>query len=361
MSVPIWKIVRVARRIAKSSPLLGYDLERFAVGVMNPGVQTFEQNLENTVSVLRSLEEELQKALDELDTADAAEFAKFFSDATEAETHELQRMLKKVSTTAGVKDFFKGLFKKGPKKPKDDGSSGMEPFYQMDDAAVDAFVDGSGEWSAPSQYIEQEAAKNQQFFDGVSKVLKDVAKARKTPSRSLIDGLLSEVRRLIQFGDKLVQGLKKAIPKKSPPPKPGSPSKGSKIAPEKLESTVTHYADALKQSVGDEKKTISLLKELFDSVGPALQEERASISSSIRSFASVLVRIAHANPELRPGLIPVILRATKAAEKPKQKPKHKCCPSCTKEEKADPDPDADYSCDKPDPYGDGSSRESDWR
>jgi hypothetical protein len=317
MSSQIWKMVKVARRIASSNPLLAYELERYAVAVINPEARSFEQNLENTVSVLKSLKEELENALKELDSSDAEEFAKFFDDATEAESEELKRMLKKVSSTAGVKDFFKGLFKK--KKPKekpaeDDGPAGMEPSYQMDESTMDEFVEGKRSWADPGHYVEQEAAEHKEFTDGVKKVLKDMDKARTEPSKGLVNGILKEVSKLIRHGENLVKGIRKHL--LEPAAKVEITEEGlgekkpakKKISPDELSMTVTNYGQSLLDAAGDEKKTISLLKELFSAVEPSIKEDRASLASR-RAFASVLTRIAHANPELRPALIPVIKRS----------------------------------------------------
>lgn len=313
-------MVRIARKLSRTNPLLAYDLERYAVAAINPEAKGFEQTLEGTVSVLKSLKEELEKALKELDTADAAEFAKFFEDATEAETVELHRMLKKVSSTAGVKDFFKGLFKR-KKKPAEQEPAWMEPSYIMDEPTIDEFVEGKREWTDPGHYVEQEAAEHKEFFDGVNKVLKDMDKVREKPSRVLVGKILNEVSRLIRHGENLMKGIRKHL--LEPASKVEIVEEGlgekkpakKKLSPEKLESTVTYYADMLKDTLGDEKKTVSLLRELFKAVEPAIEEERASLASR-RVFASALVRIAHANPELRPRLLPVIQRVAYLASPP---------------------------------------------
>ena len=319
MSLQIWKIVKVARKVARTNPLLGYELERCAVAVINPEAKSFGQTLEGTVAVLKSLKQELEGALQKLEEGewdqDTAEFAKFFDDAAEAEAEELRQMLKRVSSTAGVKDFFKGLFKGKKKKPADeDDESTIKPSYQMDDSTMDEFVEGKKDWADPGHYVGEEVKEQKEFFGGVDKVVKDVEKARKEPSKSLVQGLLKEIGKLVRHGENMMKGVRKHLLEPGVKAeiteeglKEKEPSKKEKPSPEKLESTVAYYADLLKDTLGDEGKTIKLLKELFHAVGPAVEEERASLASR-RTFASALIRIAHANPELRPRLLPVIRR-----------------------------------------------------
>jgi hypothetical protein len=91
--------------------------------------------------------------------------------------------------------------------------------------------------------------------------------------------------------------------------KPEKKAEPGKMSPEKLDSTVTYYADLLKDSSGDEKSTVKYLKELFHAVKPLLQEDRASLAVKI-SAAAPIVRLAHARPDLRRHLLPIIYLLT---------------------------------------------------
>jgi len=310
-----WRIVRMARSIQRIDPLLGYELERSAVSVINPGAKRFEQSLDSTIAVLESLEVELKTALKELETEDAKEFAKFFEDATQAEEEELRRMLKKVSSTAGFKDFFKKIFKS--KKPAEEESEGMKPSYDMDESTMDEFIEGKREWTDPGHYIEQEAKQNAEFFTGVEKVLKDMETARKKPSKDLISAILKSVQRLIRHGRNLAKGIREHLLEPAPKveiteegKQEKTPEKKGKLAPEKLENTVEHYTDMLKDSLGDEGKTLKYLKELFNAVGPMIEEERASLASVKSKLIPTLVQVAHAQPKTRSILLPYLKRVT---------------------------------------------------
>lgn len=318
MSRALWRLVKTARKIGAVNPLLGYDLERSALSVINPGAQKFEHNLENTVTVLEALQEELEDALKMLDTEDAKEFAKFFEDAAEAEEEELRQMLRKVSTTAGFKDFFnkfKDVFKS--KKGEGDEVKANEPSYTMDESTMEDFVEGKREWADPGHYIEQEAKQNAEFFSGVEKILDEMELARKKPNKKMIEGLLKKVQVLVNKGRNLSKGIRdhllepavklditeEGVQAKKPAPK-------GKISPEKLESTVTYYADLLKDTVGDEGKTVKYLKELFHAVEPLMHEERAELASTKMRAAVIFIRHAHAMPALRSRLLPIIYQLT---------------------------------------------------
>ena len=315
----VWHQVKLARKIAQVNPLLGYDLERQAVGVVNPGAKKFEQNIENTITVLEALKDELDDAIKMLDTEDAKEFAKFFEDAAEAEEEELRQMLKKVSTVAGVKDFFnkfKEVFKS--KKPEADSDvKANEPSYTMDDSTMDEFVEGKRDWADPGHYIEEEAKQNAEFFGGVEKVLDEMDAARKKPNRKLIQDMLKKVEILIRKGKNLTKGIRQHLLEPAPNVKiteegmkGEKPAEKAKMTPEKLDSTVTYYADLLKDSSGEENKTVKYLKELFKAVEPLIKEDRASLAATRVRAAASLVRCAHARPVLRKHLLPVIYTLT---------------------------------------------------
>jgi hypothetical protein len=92
-----------------------------------------------------------------------------------------------------------------------------------------------------------------------------------------------------------------------PKAKPIGPDK---MSPEKLDSTVTLYADLLKDSSGDQNKTIKYLKELFHAVEPLIKDERAELASTRLRAARSIVRCAFARPNLRKHLLPVIYSLT---------------------------------------------------
>jgi len=312
-SLNVWKEVKKARMSGFLNPILGYNLERIAIAVVNPGARKFEQNLENTITVLESLKNELDEALSKLDTEDAKEFAKFFEDATEAEEEELRQVLKKVSTVAGVKDFFnkfKEVFKS--KKPKADEVNANEPSYTMDDSTIDEFVEGKREWTDSGHYIEQEAKQNAEFFGGVEEVLGKMDSARKKPNRKLIQDILKAVDVLIRKGKNLSKGIREHLLEPGVTVDTGEgkkekkPTENPKMAPEKLDSMVTYYADLLKDSSGDEVKTIKYLKELFKAVEPLIKENRAELASTRMRAAASIIRCAHARPVLRKHLLSTI-------------------------------------------------------
>jgi hypothetical protein len=319
MSRALWRQVRTARQVSKTNPLLGYELERRAVAVINPGARKFEHNIDNTITVLEALKDELDDALKMLDTEDAKEFAKFFEDAAEAEEEELRQMLRKVSSVAGFKDFFnkfKEVFK--PKKGEGEETKANDPSYQMDESTMDEFVEGKREWADPGHYVEQEAKQNAEFFGGVEKVLDEMDTARKKPNRKLIQDILKKVDILIKKGKSLSKGVRDHLLEPAPkvevteegmkPEKKTEP--GKKLTPAELDSKVTYYADLLKDSSGDEAKTVKYLKELFNAVKPMLHEDRAELASAKIRAASIFVRHAHAMPALRSRILPIIYQLT---------------------------------------------------
>ena len=318
MTASLWRQVRAARIAGKTNPILGYELERIAVAVVNPGARKFDQNLDNTIEVLEALKGELEDSLKVLDTEDAKEFAKFFEDAAEAEEEELRQVLRKVSTTAGFKDFFnkfKEVFK--PKKGEGDETKANEPSYQMDESTMDEFVEGKRDWADPGHYVEQEAKQNAEFFSGVEKILDEMETARQKPNRKLIQDILKKVDVLVKKGKSLSKGIREHL--MGTPPKadmteegmkPEKKSESGKMSPEKFDSTVTYYADLLKDSSGDQAKTVKYLKELFHAVKPMMHEDRAELASTRIRAASIFVRHAHAMPALRSRLLPIIYQLT---------------------------------------------------
>lgn len=334
-------LLNIAAALEDVEPLLAYELAenvralasgRRVTAVINPEVRKFEDHVESMVTVLKSLDQELTRALEELDTEDAKEFAKFFEDVVDAENEELRRMLKKTQMmaaaarvartagrTAGPLDFVKKLFKKDKKKekPAEEEPAGMEPSYRMDEGTMDEFVEGKREWADPGHYIEQEMKENREFFDGVTQVLKDMEKARKEPSKNLIGRIKKTVERLIRQGGNLLKGIRKHLLEPAAKVEiteegyEGKKPEKSKLPPEMLESTVEHYADMLKESLGDETKTLKYLKELFGKVGPMIEEERATLAA--RRLLPVFVRAAYASDRARKVLLPVIRRIRTAS------------------------------------------------
>lgn len=326
---PAQQLLAIAQELSESHPILALELERNVlassrrVSIINPGAQKFEQHVEKMVTVLKSMVQELNKGLKEIDSDDASEFSKFFEDVVAAEEEQLRSILDKTKSlktaarlaarTAGPLDFVKNIFKK--KEPKEDESKVMEsPSYTMDDSTMDDFVEGKSDWADSSHYIEQEFKENKEFFNGAADLLKQFDSAKKKPSRSVCEALKKSAERLTRLGENMLKVVRKHLLEPAlqveitedgmNSKKPAAHS--DKMSPEKLENTVEHYVDMLKESLGDEKKTLKFLKELFSVLGPIVQDDRASIAA--KKILPVLVRIAHASQKARPVLIPIIRR-----------------------------------------------------
>lgn len=338
MNTPAWRLIKLARSISKRDPILGYELEqnvRHYVALINPGAESADEKLESTVTVLKSLRQELEDIVAKMDSdADAEEFAKFFDDEAAAEEEELRRLLKEVRSAstkvAGPLDWLKKKFKKSPPKA-DDSESG--PSYEMSDSTMDDFVDGKGDWEDASHYVQEEANEKKQFSDTVQKILSDVDAVRKKPSMPTLEKLIDQISKAVDFGENLMKGAFKhhSGPAESPSKAvediendDGSidvdtselDKKNSKITPE-LEQTIDQYVDALQDAKGDEKKTVQYLQELFDEVKPVLTYDSlfaAAVAASGLRPAQI-VRLAHSNPGLRPALLPVLKRIRMASEK----------------------------------------------
>lgn len=326
---PVEQLLNIASELAEADPALALELERSVLAatrsaVINPGVQKFEDHVEKMVTVLKSMVKELDDGLKEISTDDAAEFAKFFEDVVDAEEQQLKALFEKSKTlktaarlaarTAGPLDFVKNIFKK---KPAEEDKSETHAPYSMNEEEMDSFVDGKSDWAEGSKYIEKEFKENKEFFDGVAGLLTQFKRVKKSPSRALVESLKDAAQKLIKTGENIMKGIRNTL-KQGPKVEitedglgdKKAPAKNDKISPERLESTVDHYTDMLKESLGDEKKTLKFLKELFQAVGPLLDEERASIAA--KKILPVLVRTAHATPKARPVLIPVIRRIVNA-------------------------------------------------
>jgi hypothetical protein len=312
---------RLADEILRNTLRLDASLRGGRTSVTNPGVRVFEDHVEEMVGVLKSLKQELDGALrDFVEDDDAKEFAKFFKDGF-AEEEQLQSILDrtkslgKVASTAGFKDFWKKMTKRG----EPDDSASMSPSYQMDESVMDDFVEGTSEWADASHFIEQEFRENKEFFNGAHEVIRQIEKIRKHPVKDSIEALRDRIGVLIRQGQRLIQGLRKHLlepaAKVTLEEDEGGAEKtpsGKSLSPAVLENTVEHYIDMLRESLGDEKKTTKFLKELFDQVSPMLETERGSLAAKAearRRVLPVLVRFAHAVPSARPAILPIVRQA----------------------------------------------------
>lgn len=331
-------LLRIASSLADEAPLMSYELssstrrivgDDVRVSVVNPGMKTFEEYVGQMVVVLKSLSQELEKSLQDLDTA--KEFAKFFTGQL-VEEEELQELLNKAQKLgkvasrykiAGFKDWFKDVTKFFRQENDEAEKAGMQPTYQLDDSTMDDFVEGSVEWTDASYYIEQEFKENREFFDGANQVLKDMEALRKAPTAEAVESILERVKRYIRTGENILRGFRKHLLEPSSKVDLGDDSEKEKSISKpssdplwNLESTVEHYVDVLRDNLGDEKKTLSLLKELFGKVKPALSDGgRGELGLAARTAAQrrilpVLIRLAHSRPQSRPVLMPIIRQAT---------------------------------------------------
>lgn len=322
-------LLHIASSLSEENPEMAKRLYRSVTSTrhfaaINPGVKKFDQHVEEMVESLKAIDKGLDKGLADLDTEDAAEFAKFFNSMVDSEAEQLRSALegtkatKVASHVAGPMDFLKNMFKKKEKKPAEE-DQGPASSYQMDDATMDDFVDGKSDWADPSHYIEQEFNENKEFFGGADDLLKKLSEAKKSPTREVVQSLKKQVEKLIRFGETLMKGARqhlmepsKKVEMEDDSPKPA----GKKKSLGDLSGTIDHYADMLKDSSGDEKKTSKYLKELFNEVGPLIQEDRATLAA--KKILPVLVRVAHGTPGTRKVLLPVIqrVRAASLVQKP---------------------------------------------
>lgn len=325
-------LLRIASSIEAENPILSYELSRSVrrivgdharVSVVNPGVQTFEEYVGQMVAVLKSLSQELETALRDFD--DAREFAKFFTEGL-AEEQELRQLLEKskslgkVASVAGFGDWFKGVVNLFRSENKEDEEAGAQPSYTLDESTIEDFVEGSSEWADASHYIEQEFRENKEFFGGADEVLAALGQLKESPTEEGVKSLLERVKQYVRFGERMLRGVRKHLMEpaaKITLEEDEEPAAKSETGPSlkvDLEDTVGHYIDALRGALGDERKTVNLLKELFGKVEPLVQEERGEISFAARMAARrrvlpALVRLAHARPSTRRVLLPFIKTA----------------------------------------------------
>ncbi len=348
--LPVRNLLRIASDLEVSDPFLAYELEQDVLSlsglrkvrkaVINPGVQTWEEHVENMVAVLKSLGQELTKVLNEVETLeelkDIDEAIKKFKvlfedlDAEEQQLEEIlgrSRQLGKFASSrdvAGVKDFLKGMWDKFKGEKAEADSSGMSPSYTMDEGTMDDIIEGKANWMDASQYIEEEFREHKDFFSGANDVLDQMRSVRdeaqeETLEKGAVQKLIEQVQNLIRHGQNMLKGIKKHLLE----PAAQVVLEEDEEAPKKdeeanlgirgLEGTVEHYIDVLRDNLDDEGKLLKLLKELFRKVKPLVEEERGSIAvrrQARRIVLPVLVRLAHARPHLRPTLLPVIRQAT---------------------------------------------------
>ena len=270
-------------------PLLAYDLDRNVkslIAIQNPNRERNEDKIERIVYVLKSMRQEIEKALSDLETAE--EFSKFFNEGL-PEINQLEA----ISKRASVKRLAKS----------DAWESGIDPSYDMPDEDIDAFIEGKEKWDS-GKSIGEEREKLVYFLHDVSTLVSTFnnAKKDKTNSKSLMTKILDKIDDLISKGSEMIGGISTGKPKKKPlvAPKPKLDKKKSPVL--NLENKVEHYIDMLKQNIGNESKTVKTLREFFNEMRPAIEEEKGVIASSL----PVLIRIAHKYDNLRPGLVPII-------------------------------------------------------
>lgn len=310
-------LLRIASKLAKTDPILAYELERHTLALVHPGVQKFEEHIEDVVNILKKLKDELVQADRELDTDDSKEFAEWFDNEAEAEKEELSNKLKIVSAsmrvadeTAGISDIVKNIFKKN-KKPEKEDVEVRDTDYHMDESTMDEFVEGKRGWEDPSVYAEKETKENKEFFEDSKSIVKLLDKIRDEPSRKMVKFIIDNLNDLIDKGTRLMHGVyEKSKPveiedddkKKPEDKKPGVKKTFN------LDSTIEHYMDMLKESSGDETKVVKYLKEFFNAVKPALEEDRASLASKRAKILPVLVVAAKASPRTKGVLVSIVRR-----------------------------------------------------
>jgi predicted RNA-binding Zn-ribbon protein involved in translation (DUF1610 family) len=345
-------LLSIAESLAASSP----DASRALVAavaastgysrlsVINPGVKTWEQHMDEMLSVLKSLDQELGSALSDYEDAD--EFAKFFEDGI-SEEEELRKILDRTKAlgkvasrvsadeqTSGFKDFFKSMSKKLKKDKKSEDPASVPTSYNIDDKAMDDFVEGSRPWMDASQYIEEEFRENRDFFDGAKALLADMDDVRIEPTRDRIRAIRDRIPALIKRGQEVLSGARDHL-KQSEPVKmegeegpvnaegkqvqleedaePAAPDTHGSQDPKHFQWTVKHYVDMLRESLDDPDKMTKYLKELYNEVGPQLKaastDLQATRMAARRVITPVLVRLAQSRPSTRAVILPILRAA----------------------------------------------------
>ncbi len=311
------------------------------LSVINPGVKTWEQHMDEMLSVLKSLDQELGSALSDYEDAD--EFAKFFEDGI-SEEEELRKILDRTKAlgkvasrvaadeqTSGFKDFFKSMSKKLKKDKRSEDPSAAPSSYQMDDKTMDDFVEGSREWTDASHYIEEEFRENRDFFDGAKALLADMDDVRIEPTRDKIRAIRDRIPALIKRGQEILSGARDHLQTMVKPvdledgsedvlmnedgsaAEAPSPDTHGTQDPKHFQWTVKHYVDMLRESLDDPDKMTKYLKELYNEVGPQLKAASADLqatrAAARRVITPVLVRLAKVRPSTRAVILPILKSA----------------------------------------------------
>lgn len=308
--------------LSLSSRIAGEDetASEEQVAVINPGITSWQQHLEEILSILKSLDQELGGALNDLETVQ--QFVKFFKGGLVEESQlkkalERHRKLGKVASsriaaedeTAGFKNFWKSVKNKfkSDKEPGEEDGSGS---YALPDSAIDEFVEGSREWLDASQYVETEYKENQEFFSELDKILVEMDRLRKDPTRGAVAALRDRVMNLIKKGKNVLNDARQHFKKQ---PKSTAPD----TSDTDLGFTVSHYIEMLKEHANDPVKMKQYLRELFSDVGPMLKEASGNAELQRRArqiartkIASMLIRFAAKNPSSRAFLLPVLKEVT---------------------------------------------------
>src|SRR5574343_651051 len=175
----IFNLESIANELSVIDPLVAYEfkqnLDRIAssytrVSVVNPGITLFGERITHSIKLLKSLEDDLNSMLDGEDVKDLEKKMNDFRKDTD--------WMGKLSSirTAGVKDFFKNLFKG---RTKEEGSD-FSGSYSID---PDQIVEGSKEWAQAEDYIKDEAEENAEFFESIKSVMGKVEDLKKKPGR----------------------------------------------------------------------------------------------------------------------------------------------------------------------------------
>jgi predicted RNA-binding Zn-ribbon protein involved in translation (DUF1610 family) len=288
------------------------------VAIVNPGVVSWQQHIEEILSTLKSLDQELGGALADLETTE--QFVKFFKGGLVEESQlkkalERHKKLGKVASshvaaedeTAGFGDFWKSVKNKFTDEEYDDGDGSGS--YDLPDKAVDEFVEGSRPWLDASQYVETEYKENQEFFGELSKILVEMDRLRNDPTRGAVTALRDRVMKLIKTGKDVLNNARRHFNQ----PKSTAP----KTDDTDLGFTVSHFIEMLKEHINDPVKTKQYLRELFSDVGPMLKEASGNAETHRRArqiartkIASTLIRFAAKNPSSRAYLLPILREIT---------------------------------------------------
>ncbi len=336
-------LLDIAASLASESPAAAAALHAAVasrIAVVNPGVKGWERYIDEMLAVLKSLDQELDQALSDYETAE--EFSKFFEDGI-AEEEELRKILDstkklgKVASavaaddqTSGFKDFFKTMKKKFLKDwdgaPDDPEGTSVPAQYHMDEKSMDDFVEGSRDWLDASQYVELEYAENRDFFDGARALLADMDDVRIDPSREKIRAIRDRIPAIVKRGQDILSRARehlraesveaedhdeaagddvnpssKSIQIEEDEPKVHGDSHGEKD-PKHLQWTVKHYVDMLRESLDDPEKMRKYLKELYNEVGPQLK----AASEARKLLTPRLIKLAQVRPALRPVIVSAV-------------------------------------------------------